>query len=144
MYLANHGLKVDAWDISSVAVNDLNQRARAENRGVMAQTIDITPAAFSEYSFDLIAICHYLDRDIIPAVRQAITPGGLLCMQTFTRDKQVNIGPGSPAFLLATDELLDMVKGFEVLNYRDESRNSDENASLAGRAYVVARKPHDA
>lgn len=144
MYLANHGLKVDAWDISSVAVNDLNQRAQAENRTVMAQTLNITPSVFPESSFDLIAICHYLDRGIIPAVRQAITPGGLLCIQTFTRDKQVNIGPGSPAFLLETDELLDMVKGFDVLSYRDESRNSDENASLAGRAYIVARKPHGA
>jgi tellurite methyltransferase len=143
IYLATLGLKVDAWDISSIAVNDLNQRAQTTNLSVSAETIDITPVAFAQSSYNLIAICHYLDRDIIPAVRQAIAPGGLLCMQTFTRDKRVNIGPTSLAFLLGPDELLDMVKGFEVLSYRDEGPNPDENERLAGRAYVVARKPLD-
>lgn len=138
--LANAGLKVEAWDISDRAISHLNGLAKSTGLDISANATNITNESFDGVFFDVIVNCHYLDRDLTAAIRNALKPNGIIYFQTFTVDKLVDSGPSNPDYLLVKDELLTMFDGFDVLSYRDESANTDPNCSMSGRAYIVARK----
>ena len=139
IFLAKQGLQVDAWDISDTAIRLLSRQAQLSGLSIQPVQMDICAGSLTPNRWDVIVNCHYLDRSIIPDMRAALTPGGLLFIQTFTADKQVDLGPSNPQFLLQKDELLGLTQNMEVLAYRNEGSNNDVAAPLAGRAYVVAR-----
>ncbi len=138
LFLAEQGFAVEAWDISDVVIADLKERTSA--LPVTPRVLDIEPDAFKNRAFDIIVNCHYLDRQIIPAMLDSLVPGGLLFFQTFVKNRVVPSGPSNPDFLLSDGELLEMSNGMEVLAYRDGASIADENDPIAGRAYIVARK----
>lgn len=109
LYLADQGFDVTAWDASSVAINRLQKEATARALSLATKCLEITPEAFGKARFDLIYVHRYLDRDIIPAIIQSLTPGGVLFYQTFTQTTDENLpatGPTNKAYRLATNELL--------------------------------------
>ena len=139
VFLADKGLIVDAWDISDVAIARLGQIT--DTGRVKARAIDITPAELTPATWDVITVCHYLDRSLIPAIKDALTPGGLVFYQTFTADKAISTGPTNPDFLLGPEELPVLMSGLEVLGYQNEGSNPNPDHPLAGLACIVARKP---
>ena len=141
LFLAARGLEVHAWDISEVAVSHLAEQANSLGLNIQTSAMNITAAALPINSYDLVVTSHYLDRSLPPAILQATRPGGLICYQTFTAEKQVDMGPSNPMFLLQPDELQSFVPDCEILAFKDESYNTDRNDPLAGRAFIIARKP---
>lgn len=141
LYLASHGLTVDAWDISEVAINRLIETARHENLKIRGRIVDITDGEFPTDCYDLILNSHFLDRSLTGSIIRALKPGGLVFFQTFTQDKIASIGPSNPDFLLARDELPAMFAELENLACEDGSAREDPEHSLAGRACFVGRKP---
>ena len=141
LFLAARGLEVHAWDISKVAVSHLAERAGSLGLNIQTRVINITAAVLPVESYDLVITSHYLDRSLPPAILDATRPGGLICYQTFTAEKQINIGPGNPVFLLQPNELQSFVPDCEILAFKDESHNVNRDDPLAGRAFIVARKP---
>lgn len=141
IFLAQRGLTVDAWDISDVAIDQLQERARALGLPLNASCCDIKPERLAGQQWDVIVNCHYLDRSLTAVMKTALAPGGLILFQTFTAAKQIGSGPSNPDFLLATGELRSMFADFDVLLERDESASTDPENPLAGRAMLVARKP---
>ncbi|MDE0988961.1 MAG: methyltransferase domain-containing protein [Pseudomonadales bacterium] len=141
LFLAARGLEVHAWDISKVAVSHLAERAGSLGLNIQTRVINITAAALPVESYDLVITSHYLDRSLPPAILDATRPGGLICYQTFTAEKQINKGPSNPEFLLQPNELQSFVPDCEILAFKDESRNVNRDDPLAGRAFIIARKP---
>ena len=140
LFLAGLGMSVHAWDISTVAIENLSKQAKNYEADIEARVLDITPNLFPEESYDLILNCHYLDRSLFPAIKLALKLGGLIIFQTFAANKKADIGPKNPAFLLKQDELLLMFKDFDILIYQDESQSIDTNDPLCGRVCLIARK----
>ncbi|HIE88478.1 MAG TPA: methyltransferase domain-containing protein [Gammaproteobacteria bacterium] len=141
LFLAARGLEVHAWDISKVAVSHLAERAGSLGLNIQTRVINITAAALPVETYDLVITSHYLDRSLPPAILDATRPGGLICYQTFTAEKQINMGPGNPVFLLQPNELQSFVPDCEILAFKDESHNANRDDPLAGRAFIIARKP---
>jgi tellurite methyltransferase len=141
LFLAARGLEVHAWDISEVAVSHLAEQASSLGLNIQTRAVDITPAALGIESYDLVVTSHYLDRSLPPAIMNATRPGGLICYQTFTAEKQIDMGPSNPDFLLLPNELQLFVPGCEILAFKDESHNTNRDDPLAGRAFIIARKP---
>jgi SAM-dependent methyltransferase len=141
LFLAARGLEVHAWDISKVAVSHLAERAGSLGLNIQTRVINITAAVLPVESYDLVITSHYLDRSLPPAILDATRPGGLICYQTFTAEKQINIGPGNPVFLLQPNELQSFVPDCEILAFKDESHNANRDDPLAGRSFIIARKP---
>ncbi len=141
LFLAARGLEVHAWDISEVAISHLAEQARSLGLNIQTRVVNITAAALPTESYDLVVTSHYLDRSLPPAIMKAARPGGLICYQTFTAEKLVNKGPSNPDFLLQPNELPSFVPGCEILAATDQSHNTNENDPLAGRAFIIARKP---
>lgn len=140
LFLASQGLKVDAWDISGEAVSYLNQLARESSLAVNASRLEIDPTCFSTASYDVIANCHFLDRQLFGAMGTALKPGGLLIFQTFAAGKVADIGPSNPDFLLEPGELQAVFSDLQVLEYQDETDNPNLDHPMAGRVMLIARK----
>jgi len=141
LFLAARGLEVHAWDISEIAISHLAERADSLGLNIQTRVLNITPAALEVERYHLVVTTHYLDRSLPPAIMKATRPGGLICYQTFTAEKQIDIGPSNPDFLLQPNELQSFVPGCEILAFRDESHNTNRDDPLAGRAFIIARKP---
>ena len=142
LFLEARGLEVHAWDISKVAVSNLAERVDSLQLNIQTRVVNITAAALPVKSYDLVITSHYLDRSLPPAILNATLPGGLICYQTFTAEKKINIGPNNPDFLLQPNELQSFVPNCEILAYQDEGQNTNKNHPLSGRAFIIARKPN--
>ena len=138
LFLAQHGLKVFALDISEYALNLARQRARSEETILEAAVYDLSnpwlPAAY----FNVILNFHFLERAAIPVYRQALTPGGLIFFDTYVR---LNDREDIPIYYLEPGELLSGFEGFEVIHYAEEFLPQSESHGERGIAQLVARKP---
>jgi tellurite methyltransferase len=141
LFLEARGLEVHAWDISKVAVSSLAERAESLQLNIQTRVVNITAVELPVESYDLVITSHYLDRSLPPAILNATLPGGLICYQTFTAEKQINIGPSNPELLLKPNELQSFVPNCEILAFKDEGQNTNRDHPLAGRAFIIARKP---
>lgn len=125
LFLVEKGLQTSAWDISSVAIEQLTKVADSKQRLIDARVINITESVFLPQSFDVIVVSRYLDRAISSSIVHALKPGGLLFYQTFSVDKVNPIGPKNPDYLLRNNELLDMFEPLKVIYYRENASVGD-------------------
>jgi SAM-dependent methyltransferase len=141
LFLAARGLEVSAWDLSPVAIRRLQASARSQGLHLQAAVRDVLIEPPPADHFDLICVCHFLDRGLLPAIRAALRPGGLLCYQTFVREQVSERGPGDAAYRLATNELLDLAEGLVIRSYREEGRVGDLSQGIRDLALLVAQRP---
>jgi SAM-dependent methyltransferase len=138
--LAEHGLTTRAWDISAVAIAQVNEYAQARGLPLTGEARDVTEHPPSPASCDVIVIAHFLDRVLVPHLVRALRRGGLLFYQTFTRTRVTEAGPGNPDFRLADSELLELFAPLRLLVYREEGRVGDLERGLRDEALIVAQK----
>jgi SAM-dependent methyltransferase len=139
--LAEQGLEVTAWDLSAVAIERLGQEAAARGLKIDARVRDVLARPPGPATFDVILVSHFLDRDLAPALAEALRPGGLLFYQTFSREAVTSSGPSNPDYRLATNELLRLFAPLNVRFYREEGRVGDTQRGTRDIAQLVAWKP---
>jgi len=140
LWLAEHGLRVSAWDISDTAIARLRELAARAGVTLDAEVRDVQRQPPAPASFDLIAVSRFLCRELCPALSAALRPGGLLFYQTFVREKAGASGPRNPDYLLADNELLQLFAGLRVLSYRDEGRVGDLRRGFRDESWLVAQR----
>ena len=91
-------------------------------------------------TFDVIVVSYFLDRGIIPALIQALKPGGLIFYQTFTHQRVSDRGPQRAEFRLADQELLHLFSELQVLFYREEGCVGDVQNGFRDEAMLIGRK----
>jgi tellurite methyltransferase len=138
--LARAGFRTRAWDISPVAVAQINDYARAHGLPLEAEARDMTKTPPASGSCDAIVVAHYLERSLVPAIIDALRPGGLVFYQTFTRTKVSCKGPSNPDFLLADGELRELFRDLDLLVYREEGTAGDTARGMRDEAMIIARK----
>lgn len=140
LFLAVHGLTTQAWDISPVAVAQLQERAQRDQLPLSAHVCDVSAVLPQPAAFDVIVVSHFLDRSLMPALVAAVRPQGLLFYQTFTRERVDDSGPRNPEFRLAANELLRLCAPLHVLAYREEGSVGDTQQGWRNLAYIVAQR----
>src|SRR5581483_7100497 len=131
---AQEGWRVTAVDASAAAIETL--RARASELGVTVDTriADLGAGEFSiqARAWDAVLACYYLQRDLFPAIRNGVRPGGLaICIVHLTREGE------APTYKnAAPDELLGFFEGWEILHYREGAPNDPAHRRAA--AEIVA------
>lgn len=103
-FLAMCGLSVDAWDISDVALTELNNFASVNRLAITPTICDIEQMLFPYQQYDVIVVSHYLNRKLFPQIQQALKPTGKLFMQTFLAPVQEN-APNNENYYLKSGEL---------------------------------------
>ena len=87
--------------------------------------------------FGAVVVTNYLHRPLMPALIEAIEPGGVLLYQTFMIGNERFGKPSRPEFLLQDGELLELVRGaFSVTAY--EARLISDPMAMVQR--IAARR----
>ena len=137
LLLANSGFSVTAVD-RQPAIDEL--RAAAERMGVIitARALDLetepSPSLGSR-KYDVVLVFNYLHRPLLPAIKEAVEPGGLIFYETFTVRQAERGHPKNPDFLLKDGELAGLMAPFTILRSRE--------GEFDGRfvASIVAQRP---
>jgi tellurite methyltransferase len=136
IWLAQRGWDATVLDVSEVGI----QRgiAMAEESGVTVkfQLVDLQTYQLPRERYDLVLVLFYLQRDLFPALMNALKPGGLLIYKTYTSE-QPKLNPGGgpthPMHLLQPNELLHAFSAMQILYYKESVKNR-------GIAELIARK----
>jgi 2-polyprenyl-3-methyl-5-hydroxy-6-metoxy-1,4-benzoquinol methylase len=133
--LAAAGFQVFGVDVRIEAVRDAVARAAKQHLAVRGWVADLTQYPLPRSAFDLVVVSRYLQRDLFPAIREAVTRGGVVMYETFTENQRaLGRGPTSPDHLLNVGELRRRFDGFDVLFYEEVARPE-------AVARIVARRP---
>jgi SAM-dependent methyltransferase len=133
LWLASRGWQVTAVDGSSVAIEILSAR----NPAIDARLADLEKHQYviEPDSWDLIAMCYYLQRDLFDPAKRGVVPGGVvLAIAHIPEPGDAQMTP----FRLAPGELATYFRDFEVLHlYEGPSRDPAHSRSVAE---IVARR----
>jgi tellurite methyltransferase len=134
LVLARAGFRTFGVDVRLNAVRDAKAAAAGAGLHVIGWCADLTQSPLPESRFDLVVVTRYLQRDLFPALRACVKPGGVVLYETFTTaQRTLGNGPRSPEHLLEAGELRRQFEGFELL--------CDEEVSAAEAvARVAARR----
>ena len=87
---------------------------------IRAQTADLESNYYIEISaYDVIICFNYLQRLLIPQIKDGLCQGGMVAYETFIVDQAQFGKPRNPDYLLKYNELLDMFRDFCCLRYRE-------------------------
>jgi SAM-dependent methyltransferase len=151
VWLAEQGLRVDAFDFSPTGVRKAERLAR--NRGVRVSynVSEMFQWKWTSATYDVVAaiFIQFLtpqERDrLIPLIGQTLKPGGLLILQGY-RLEQLNYGTGGPSEpdQLYTEPMIrDALKGMdilEVVSYDEQIKEGKAHAGMSALMGVVARR----
>jgi SAM-dependent methyltransferase len=141
--LAARGCKVIALDRDPASA-----QALADDPNIEFIAADLEGGAWplGDTQFDVIVVTNYLHRPLLPALTNALAPGGLLIYETFAAGNAEFGKPSNPDYLLRPRELLDAfgadlrVLAFEdgfteqpkpAMVQRIAARKADPRATLA-------------
>ena len=139
LFLAEQQFRVMAIDISDEALGQLRHEAKARELSIDAQQVDleINPV-LPRGPFDLVLVLFYLHRQLLPLLRKAVRPGGVIVLRTFSSAGPFSGGPDNPDIVLRPGELLEVFADWEILLHEEGLEPSRKGGSVAG---VVARRP---
>jgi len=141
--LARGGWRVVAADFSRTGMRTLAEIARHENLAILPAVVDLEDSfPFRPNSFDVILNVSYLDRALVPLLKDALHPRGALLFDTFLIDEADEAGHGhlrNNRFTFDHYELRALVADLELVRYR-EGLVIYPNGKRAWRATALARR----
>jgi len=137
IYLAGLGFQAEGVDISPESVQKAHEAAITQGKELYAHVVDLEKEPFIRpEQYDVIICFRYLQRSLIPYMKNGLKSGGFIVYETYTID-QVQFGkPKNPHFLLRHNELLDLFRDFHVIRYHEGI--FEDNKAVAG---IIAKKP---
>lgn len=135
LYLGEISYRVEAYDVSEVAINHIRSKAeqlQLEVEPFMCDLTDLTLFDEKKSSFDLVVITYYLDRELFPVVKDLLVDDGYFFMETYYRAPGGSSGSVSERYKLDSQELLEVFGDFQVLFFEENEQE--------GRQTILARK----
>ena len=142
LYLARHEIPVVFADIRSDALKGVADRlfpGIAELWQVDLEQQACNPLGGRQ--FFAILVFRYLHRPLLPAIREAVHPGGLVIYETFTREQPKYGRPRNPAFLLLPGALDQYFCDWQILHSFEGITETRDTGAKTAIAQIVARKP---
>ena len=134
-FLAKNAFVVDALDISSIAIEKLQD---IEN--INAIEVDFDTYTLKKNSYDLIVCTYYLNRDLFPQIENALKENGIFIFETFVHHPDNSKVPSNKSFLLNEGEMKATFDGRYELLYIREFMEEGLCGEKSRRASMVAKK----
>lgn len=152
LFLASKGFQVVAVDISPVAIEKINEKAKIENIVLETKVADIVQIDFVG-PYDLM-VCtftlHHLTREqaikFIEKTKQSTKSGGYNLITSFTQNGDFyRKDPTTGKFYLKENELKDLYQDWEVLTYFEKkakafAKNPDGTPMVNVFAGMIAKR----
>jgi tellurite methyltransferase len=120
IYLAKMGFEVEGVDVSPEAVRSALESARRVGVTIRAQIADLEgDYCIKKDAYDVIVCFNYLQRSLIPQIKDGLRKGGVVVYETFIVDQAQFGKPRNPDYLLKYNELLYLFRDFRCLRYRE-------------------------
>ena len=133
--LARLGHQVIALDCSLTALQIGQRIAVRESVHIQGLVADLDDWPFPPSAFEVITCFRYLNRELFPAMGNALKPGGLLLYKTFNQHHLREFPSFNPDYLLRPGELARAFPDFELIACRDGVDVSEPYS------FVIARSP---
>jgi tellurite methyltransferase len=140
IFVSQRGQEVICCDRAAERLAEARRIAQAAGVRVTTWELDLEAAAenpLPEEFYGAILVFRYLHRPLIPSIRKALRPSGLLFYETFTAAQAKFGRPHNPHHLLGEGELRGWFDDWEVIHYFE---GIEENPMRA-IAQLVCRKP---
>ncbi len=134
LFMAEQGFEVDAVDISDTALSYIQDKKNIRTVCADLDTYEL------DKGYNLIINCNFLDRALVPQIKNALNEGGIILFETFVETEGEGFHmPSNEAYHLHVNELLELFRDFEVICYEEkvEINLRDEKVKIAS---LVARK----
>ena len=120
IYLAKMGFDVEGVDVSPEAVDIALESAQKAGVTIRAQVADLEGKYHIKTdAYDVIICFNYLQRSLIPQIRDGLRKGGMVVYETFIVDQTRFGKPRNPDYLLKHNELLHLFRDLRCLRYRE-------------------------
>jgi tellurite methyltransferase len=135
LLLAASGFRTFAVDVKYEAIADARAHGLERGFDLRAWCQDLSTPTLPSERFELIVVARYLQRDLCPALIDALVPGGFLLYETFTElQRGRGHGPQSPDHLLKLGELRQLFAGVDEIAYEELTDPAEDAlARLAAR-----------
>ncbi|MEH7415566.1 methyltransferase domain-containing protein [Neobacillus drentensis] len=135
LFLSRKGYKVQAMDISDVAITFIQDQAAKYNLPINARQADLTSLnqkSWDNQSFDIIVVTYYLDRRIFSMIKKILSSDGYFFMETYYQVPNTVKKGVSDQYKLKPKELLQEFGDWQVLYYEEDEHE--------GRQTIFCRK----
>jgi tellurite methyltransferase len=120
IYLATLGFEVEGVDSSREAIEEALAFARQQGVSIRTRLEDLEKIPyFEEGAYDLVLCFNYLQRSLMPQMKNWVKTSGMVVYETFIVDQVLFGRPRNPDYLLRHNELLEAFRDFRVLRYRE-------------------------
>jgi len=115
IYLASLGFRVEALDISPIALKSLN-----EIENITTKEVDFDNYQLQKDRYDLIVCVNFLNRKLFPQIFNALKSGGLFIFESFIYHPNNTKAPSNRSFLLEQGELeATVAKEYKTLHIKE-------------------------
>jgi len=137
LFLARQGFVVDAVDIADTGLAQFG----GKHRGINPICADLDDFDIPANRYDLIVNIKYLNRRLLPYIREGLAPGGVLIFETFLDSPNPTKNqPVCREYLLRENELLDAFLSLKIVCYKEVKNENDAEAEWL--ASLVGIKIH--
>jgi SAM-dependent methyltransferase len=125
LWLAERGCRVDAIDISFVALRQARHEMRRRGlSGVTFIQADLDQFVLPRAAYDLVCVFRFLDRRLFPAIRNSVRPGGVIIYETLNTGHLERNPDAGPDRMLRRGELPGYFPGWQVIEATDDAHMS--------------------
>jgi len=140
IFLAKQNLPVICCDLSPEALQQAQRLATLNHTQISCWQIDLEKPGRNPLPSDhygAILVFRYLHRPLIPCIKKALRPKGLLFYETYTIEQPRFGRPHNPRFLLKPRELYGWFSDWIIIHYFEGIKDHPPRAV----AQIVCRKP---
>lgn len=130
VFLATKGFEVTGIDISEKGLNKAQALAKAQGVTIETKVVDLETYQLPAKTYDVIICTYYLQRDLFPQIIQALKPGGMVIVETYTLDHLKYHSRFPKQFLLTPNELLHHFTDLSILRYQTPDDGQTAYASI--------------
>jgi 2-polyprenyl-3-methyl-5-hydroxy-6-metoxy-1,4-benzoquinol methylase len=134
VFLATKGFQVTGLDISEKGLEKAQALAKSQGITIETKVADLDHAPLGTNEYDVVLCTYYVNRDLLPRMKQAVKPGGMVVVETYTMGHLKYRSQFRKEWLLEKNELLEWFKDFTILHYQVVD---DGESAFAG---IVAQK----
>ncbi len=124
LYLGEIGYQVLGIDISDVGLQaGRDEMARCGLKNVTFVQADLDHYPLPKVAYDLVCVFFFLNREIIPAIKASVRPGGMVIYETFNRRLRTIRPQSTPEYLLESGELPTFFDDWETVFSQEAGTN---------------------